>query len=693
MTSPARIIVLPYVAHHRVMVPEVVRKLTAREFRGSAILDDIDNNLLPASHPHKGAGKPTILGGSNLQVLLELARGGVRQTFITGSMFEHQEPRVIDPVREALIRSGETELMEQFALYASRGGVQAIYSRNGELDKAGLEKYLRAHGILPEDIPVIEEAAHRTIANYWGKYLGNPQAFHAKYPTVGEWREPEFQIRTPCEATQGKLAGQLAILPFIGEELTIAIKYLKSILPPGILERYEFNPGGKTTIDIGRKGVCKALAIKLELERLGIPLTPAKDALTSLDKATNTVLFGGDEVYMRLDEETGEPIEGNDVSATHVPNVVVLALNLSKEGLVRSKRVYHIGSGPAAAFTFKRWIAASLGRSEVDPNLSSPFLDNREVEVPEPVSRIIDSGFEGALLAIAASRITGFKYQKDINGILLDPAVLEITKLLRRNVPIAIVTGGDYKRRVIPILEALERILRIDNALQYLSNILLYSNGGALLSAFDKEGKRNDQIFEGHKARYAIKPEDLKMLKSILDALREEYMTGFEKEHFLEYNEPPSVEERSDGAQLSFLPLLRTEKGWLELGFYEKLQRAGLEGEYTLHSGGYALDVNRSGTDKKMCLVDALKRLGLPANAPVIYLGGEFQLEVDDKSGRILKGIDMQVLGLPNVFALAINENQEDERMPNLPSRLFRAGSGIPALAEWLKFFNRSLAR
>jgi len=701
-SASTRNIALPFRVLKRIPVPHPVRILTSRSFKGSVALDDIDRHLLPQARIHKQAGRVVVLSGADLQTILDFLRAGGRQTFITGSKYENQVKRVIDPIREALEKSQELHLMQQVALYAGRGAVRATFLESGELDEEAFAAHLLKYGISGQDIPIIESVVREVIGDYWQRYLADSQTFHNQYPQVGRWLEPEFQPRTPFEQ-EGEIiaAGQLAALPLIGQERLDAIELITSRLAaehPDILTRYEFKPGGNTTIDINRRGVSKALAIRVELARLGIPLVAARDAAKALEEVQHTVIFGGDEVSRRLNPATAEPVEGNDLSAFQVPNAFVLATNVDARGIpLETGRVAHIGSGPPAAFAMKNYIVTHMGK---DPNdmparITTPFTRIQNRRVPQQVSDVLSSRFEGAMLAIAASRIMGFRFEKDFKSVLVDPTAYELTRLLIAGAPIIIPSGGDHETRVIPLLTALKSILQQTNDFSALQNISFYSNGGALLTSFDEKGKMDEDVFSAHRDKYAITdPAQKELIAQILGKLRTEYLqhVGVEQ-HRRQYEQLPIVERKSEGVQFNLLPLLYSEKGWLTELFFEELDKEGVADQFWMHEGGYALDVTKAGADKRSSLIDARRRLNLEEDSPIIYLGGEFAQITDPATGNIRRHIDMGVLGLPGLYALGINENQSQvEEIIRLGySGIFPAGSGTPALRSWLTFFNHVL--
>jgi len=272
---------------------------------------------------------------------------------------------------------------------------------------------------------------------------------------------------------------------------------------------------------------------------------------------------------------------------------------------------------------------------------------------------------------------------------LLDPALLEIVSLLKKGIPVVVASGGDYTTRTTPIIEALNKVLDEYNLSRaVLSNVLFYSNGGAVKTGFDKNG--DIDYHERFLNQHIIPDKHFESLIKILNELADGYIAdkGIHTAHELQYAEVlPHVEERFRKTQLSLLPLLITEKGWMTDLFIEKENNL-FGGRYSPHLGGYALDVTQSSVNKAFVIDDASEYFG---REHVVFVGGELHFLFDVKLGKILTGIDMEIFKSKKAkIEVAIAVNQDQSKIPEHPLILL-GGSGVGAVASWLKYFNQQI--
>lgn len=692
---------MPCIQRREIVVPHPVRALVSRGFKGSVWINDIDRNELPANDPYWGAGKPTVLRGPELLSTLSFLRQGGKLTYVTGSTYEHQLPRVIEPIKEELTRSGELELMQSVALYSSRGAVQVTFLQNGEINEQALARHTRRYGIAAQDIPQLEEVVQEAIEKYWTRYTADESYFHELYPHIGRWMKPDCQKRA-VKIGDKEIVGQLSALPFPHNELLGAVDFIRSRLKGDIAGRNEVNRGGRTTVDINRRGVSKELAIRTELRRLGIPLVAERNTLEDLKQVRHTVLYGGDEIQVLLDEKTSLLIEGNDAVALRIPNVFILASNASSHGIpLETGRTIHIGSGPEATHTLRRYAVTHWGRplEEMPEKVETPFLEQKEIEVPPQVEDVVSERFNNAMLVLSTGSLVGFTAAKDLEkSVLVERVIVQICDLVKKGVPIVIIDQGDHETRVIPIYQALRRFLGVDSNLKVKRpnlRLLFYSNAGALLTAVDENGEWNRSIFEEHSERFMINTEYHGILEEILNGLKNEYVKLARENHALKYSQNIVVERRSGGAQFALFPVLSVEMGWLINLFHKRLQEKGLAGKFLMHESKETLHVTRAKTDIRCTLSDALARFDLHMGSPIIYIGEDFGQSTDAKTGQDRRRFDMGALGFQGLFALGINENQDDIRriIDAGYSGIIPAGSGRVALEKWLYFFNKSLKK
>lgn len=701
-----RTIVLPRIAHRTIVLPPALRTALMTRFQTTIVISDIDKTWLSKSDPH-GSDSISYLSGAALNNTIDLVVGGLEGLiFCTGSMFSHQEKRTIVPIVQALKQRGKISLMDsnRVALSASRGGALGLYDEKGVLDQELFELYTALYGINREDLPELEKVCRGAIADYIARYHADPAGFHRKYPNNPKFHEPVLQNRDNA---------QLALIPFPSEERENIVDYIKDHLSAALWRRYKFLPGGSTTIDINRVVdeahdivVSKAMAIKFITLTAKMNRAEIKELLQATLSGDQTiisdlpmqiyeqpganepgVLYFGDEMHLVLNRDGSSSI-GNDVSVLAVPSVQAFALNKRPESLVRSPRVTHIGFEHRGLQNLLSYASRHLGAIKVPDTLDTVFYEEGLAQVPEAVSSALSSGFAGAMVAVSGSLLTGHVMQKDIpDPAEVDPSIMEITKLLQKGIPVVLISGGDYKTRVVPIFNALYEALKTANNPEAIKHMAFYSNGGAIKAIYDENGNIDRQKMSDHINEHGIYPGDVSKITDVLEALIAEYKEKVEEEHPGLNIQMPQIDLRTSNAQVTLRPLEADLRGWAGQRFIELAEEAGLNGKYDMHMGGYAIDITRKGVDKGGSLVDALRHFGLPQNAPIIYFGGEFWHGLGE-GDEIIRGIDMEVLRLRNLFALALNDNQE-----NVPDfdRIFKAGSGTLALLAWLKYINKSL--
>jgi|GEM_PF-5056469 len=697
--SSARMVPLqlrvPSVTMRLVEVPRPIRHLTAIGFRNSALVDDIDGNVLRKADPH--GFDPTVtpmLFGENLSVEVRLLRQGLTRVFITGSAFGFQEKRTIDQIRQRLALTGDLKFMKQVWLYANRGASCGRYDENGKRDNAYYDEYVKRFGIPADFIAPIQTLAEELIENFWAEFQKKRDDFQRKYPGYSGDKKPVFQIR---DRSQTAGAPQLAMLPFPGDEFMREniIKVMEKRLPKEIVGQIAMTPGGGTTIDINRTSVSKETAFRHMLEEVLHVDVDDIDAPMS-----HPVPYGGDETSRTIVPGKKE-VKGGDTFPLGVMNTFLIQTDPDPNKVIQVPgRTFYIGDGPKANLALRNWISANWERPGTDPSenrITVPFMKPEDVAIPEPLIEACASGFKNTIIACSGSLVTGFRQQKDIVPSIIDKTTLMVADHLRNGRPFVILTGGDYQTRVVPIIEAVRSALR--NAEKHsrdLTNLLIISNGGAVITSFsgvamgaaDRPGapacnlcQDPEEVTKVINGR-TIDEADRQKLTAVLSELIKGYSHAFGTEI-----DVPALQERTlkdKVLQMSLLPLDPSKRGWVDITFKQLLAKSGIDTKkYSGQFGGFTFDVGRSGNTRDNNFADVLAHFGKDHAKSILYFGGQFFSTVDVTNVTI-EGLDMPSLRVPNLFAFALNDDQDT--VPSGLQTLVRAGSGQEALARWLGF-------
>lgn len=683
-TRPA-VLRMPVVTFRNLAVPAPLRDLTARGFKDSAWLADIDGNELLKCDPHvpKGTHIP-VLRGANLRTVINFLEKPGKIAYITGSAFLHQEQRTIFPVRDELRRTGQMHLLDNIVLYANRGASFGRYFEDGSMDQETYRKYVDQYGISRATIDAIEEVANEEIARFWADYQANPDHFRDKFNYVAS-EPPIFQKRDryPADRPESELicAPQVAMLPFPHNDvMNPIIDRMRSSLPKEIADSLSLTPGGGTTIDINREGVSKATAFEHFIRKI---LHIAVDEHES--PLRHPLPYTGDETS-RIVAEDGSVKKGGDTFPLAIPNCFILGFDEDPRNVIQIPgRAFYMGRGPEANLAVRRWVIRNWEKPQAEAEIRVPFMEAQDVAVPDAVLNARRSRFAGTLVACSGSLVTGFVQEKDVKSSKVDPTAKEIAAHIQAGLPFVIASGGDYSERMLPLIDAISKMCDPSA----MKNLLTFSNNGAIMVGFDGDGKKRilsdlDQT--------SIIPEDESALAAILQAISDEY-----RKNFGGACEFPQVQTRTDDnhtLQISLLPYDIDKRGWILIKFNEAMKAdkdngGHLSELYGGQFGGLSFDVGRKANTKDKNLEKALAYFGLPKTAPIIYLGGQFFSDVDI-TGETITGVDMSVLKFDKSQLTPIALNEHQDSIPNC-SRLFRAGSGGEALAKWLEFMHEEM--
>lgn len=679
---------VPQINLEKVAIPSRIDALRNSGWEGTAFFFDIDETLIGACNVQN----PNRLSRRMLTEVVSLTEK-TKVGFISAADYPFQFERVMQPIVKVVTELGKPEITANIGFCANRGAILSVYDTQGNEIQDFRRQHVSKYGISPVHYRLLEEALNELVGN------SQQIRFEARPLPPGFEGTPEFftNRKLPPETypPDWPLA-QIAIKPFADISARVNVihnieKVLRGTAAEGM---YEFSPGGRTTIDINRKGVSKLFGILELLRYWGIPFEP----LRNFEDLNVTPVFGlGDEFFIKARED-GKPVLGGDMSMLEVPNLIALMVNLDPttvtklnnyyRGREESRRIFYLGSGPSATLNFLSWVNNPEDKSRT---LEMPRQTKVEVSVPQSLSDFMSTAKQDGIVVITGSILTGFKFGKELPDFArFDPTLLEIIELLKNGIPIVVASGGDYEERVIPIFEALRQTLaRNPNGNAPLDQqLLFYSNGGTV-----KARVVNEELVpvRDYIDNFGIEKSDFRMLQTALIKTAEAYMAEFRKMHQIEYpTEEARVESRFLGTQLALLPVLLDLRGWL-LNKFQATLPAELREQYDTHFGGYSIDVTRRGVNKGNIITDTLEHF--PGRTKIVYFGSEFYYQVD-QTGKILEGLDMEIFLSPQrkkiSLAIAVNSNQDI--IPEHP-QILPGGSGIAALNEWLKFINQYLKK
>jgi hypothetical protein len=116
--------------------------------------------------------------------------------------------------------------------------------------------------------------------------------------------------------------------------------------------------------------------------------------------------------------------------------------------------------------------------------------------------------------------------------------------------------------------------------------------------------------------------------------------------------------------------------------------------DFAVHFGGYSMDVTAKGAGKSAAMDDCISHFKPAGRSKTLYFGGEFCFFYDDGIGRILKGIDMEVLETNDLSSVscAIALSRDQDTIPD-HEKIVAGGSGTGSLIEWLKALNEQFSQ
>lgn len=703
ITSSIRV---PVITRQVTELPGILGSLRSLNWRGTACFADIDGTVMQAVNPHE-VHRPNYLCNRPLVEIAnfsETARFG----FVSAADLTSQHARVMAPLLEHLRASDKIRFMENIGLSSNRGAMVEVFdSKGSELTDIG-RQYHKEHGIDPADYPQLEEVLNRCV-DQWIKESGYTGKIGFEVRPI----PPGFDIdpgnrKIPAEGYPADfLVAQIGVRPFpkgtsVREDV---ISMIQDMLRRTELEdKYRFAPGGGTTIDVNRAGINKQSGILWLMDYWGIPCDPLK----SLDDPGCMPVLGlGDEYEIKADRE-GRPSLGGDMSMLEIPNLLGLAVNNDPRSIAnvlnfchdtpKARRIIPLGSGPSATLQFMIWAnnSKTLPGTKIE---DMPVIQNREVDIPEGLSRFVSRAKDEGIVVISGSMLTGFRHGKDVmDSTQSDPTLENILVLLQKGIPVVVASGGDHDTRIKPIFEALKEALARMNAANgtadipqsVLESLLFYSNGGTIKATVSAADLALD---EDYLERSLFDRKDAGKIAKALALIAQEYNRTFGKEHRLEYAfKNAGVDNRSHLTQISLTPLLIDKRGWVQQRFLEAARSKALP-PVEMHFGGYSMDITRKGVNKGIIIDDCLAHLSTTGQnrKRILYLGGEFYFHLDH-TGIPLSGIDMEIFRAQNRDAIdcviALTNNQD--AIPEHP-QILRGGSGVPALIEWLKFLNNNV--
>jgi|GEM_PF-6981185 len=695
---------VPVVSWKTVTMPGAIVALRKLAWAGTAIFTDIDDTWLGVPDIH--VQRINVLNLRMLSETLDLAEK-TKVAFVTAADYPLQKKRVVQPIIDQALREKRGKLLTNVALCANRGSIVGL------LDESGAElldvktQYVDQHGIATEDIPLLEKLLDEVI-NEWMRVTGYAKdaiRFEPRPLPPGFEGLPDFKtnrlLRPPNYPINWPLA-QVSIKPFPPDSRQIVVGMLERAMAVSSLgKKYELNPGGRSTIDLTRRGVNKRTGILWLMDRWGIRVGPIAD----IDNPGITPVIGcGDEFWVKSKPDLNA-MDGGDMTMLDVDNLLALAFNRDRELLQqlidyghktdeRTRRLIPMGSGPSAALSFVTWANGKNGNSGNDNSLTVPIEEKIPIDVPPPVVSFAGTARTRGMITISASLLAGFKFGKELPDFAsLDPTLDGISNLLIKGLPFAVLSGGDYSERALmmfrAIKEALEKRVKTGaNARDILrAGMIFYTNGGAVKARPEGEDLRVDEAYTGEH----VMPADLRAeLGRILDEVARDYRDQFRRMHAQEHpSEDIRVETRFRGTQMSLLPVLNNTRRWI-LDRMQDLKYGDIEDQLAFHLGGYAFDFTLAQVSKGLAVTDAVETF--KSRDQVLVFGNDFRHHFYGRA-RTLNGIDNEIFqsAASDLIVQAIALNADQKSVPPDHPKVFRGGCEIVALNEWLKYLNAAI--
>ncbi|MBN3033375.1 MAG: hypothetical protein JW873_04700 [Candidatus Saganbacteria bacterium] len=659
--------------------PEV-KRASGEMFRHTFFGFDIDQTLLRSDKTEP----PITTTFSNRPILAQFVsflERAVPIVVISGNDMEEQASRVVAPLESALKGTGLGHLLRNFTFFANKGASRYSFNPEGEWNKAAGEAHSRRHGISADDNEVIRATLESAFPDFiWEAKKGKRIEVRRYLGSTVQITLKPFEVQSEREKTVRGIQHSL-------EEAGIA------------KGRYEALLSGSSSVDINRRGVDKASALRLMMEELSIP-----EESFEAREIGFPVFYFGDEFTLTADSKGG-PVYGNDMSVLRVPNVIAFAVNLDQTQVPAHPRLINAGAGPQATLEILRYFSLLSEASRhlprgarVDlPDARVPLFLKKEITIPEPLSRM---DFKSTAVVLR------------INSLLADPArescldgnltaresyvLSPVARLLEKGVRVALFSGDESGRQ----FEVIEKLFGLLTEKAAVKNLLLYADGGATKTAFSNEGdnlsKESDTVYGEDKR---LGGDDAAQLTRIAAEVVKEYRQRLEvrakqgdREAQLYLTEASGAERvrlRSESAQLAIEKIMPEERDRLIHNINQRLAQdhADLAGKYAVRSGGFrTIEINRLSANKCSALKDLQQTAGAKE---VLYLGTEFFIRLKP-DGSIWTGNDMEVLALENLTALGLNQDQEEVISLKAP-RIIPAGSGSTAAYAWLKYLADNL--
>jgi len=340
-----------------------------------------------------------------------------------------------------------------------------------------------------------------------------------------------------------------------------------------------------------------------------------------------------------------------------------------------------------------------------------PVVRQRWVDVPSSIINVVQRKFRCGceqnehLVLVAADfdatlvdSLNSYSHKSPIRGAAVEPPIMT---LLRENIPFVVITAARQEEMQRRLIDPIRESLIEEGNLEFLRNLTVYANLGAIRSSFTEKGEVVANGVEEYREQFVIPEEDQEVLESTMREIGWDFWGKYTRNPMTMTAQYPGFGFREPkveiqgGVKLTLSPLpgeARPEYMWL---IQQKLRQQGsddLAVKYRIAPGGRTtIDVTSSQLHKGTALQDAMRRFGMPHELPehVIYFGDSFVVAEPDGYGRINEGNDVPVLRLGDaVIPIGVNENQDELKKMQ---RVIPGGSGPRATAAWLAYFVRKL--